>query len=100
MLELGDASAALHAEVGRHLAGVGVDVLVSVGDTAATIHAAANSTPGWHGSGFAAVGRDEAIEWVRQNVSATDVVVVKASRGAALEHVASALLADSEREHQ
>ena len=30
-------------------------------------------------------GRDEALAWVRQNAAAEDVVLVKASRGAALE---------------
>jgi UDP-N-acetylmuramoyl-tripeptide--D-alanyl-D-alanine ligase len=38
-----------------------------------------------------AAGRDEAIAWLRHNVVARDVVLVKASRGAALEHVADGL---------
>ncbi len=37
-------------------------------------------------------GRDEALAWVRENVAAADVVLVKASRGAALEHIADGLL--------
>ena len=34
---------------------------------------------------IATAGRDEALAWVRENVAARDVVLVKASRGAALE---------------
>lgn len=100
MLELGESSDALHADLGRYVAESGVDLVVTVGDAARTILSGAASTPHWPGLGFAAAGRDQAIKWVRQNVSATDVVIVKASRGAALEHVVAALLADSEREHQ
>ena len=47
---------------------------------------------GWHGEAIVTAGRDEAVAWLRQNVSAGDVVLVKASRGAALELVAEALL--------
>ncbi|MCD6638816.1 MAG: hypothetical protein LT071_02735, partial [Nocardioides sp.] len=36
--------------------------------------------------------RDEAVSWLRQNVQAGDVVLVKASRGAALEVVADQIL--------
>jgi len=38
------------------------------------------------------VGRAEALDWVRNNADAGDVVLVKASRGAALESVAEGLL--------
>jgi len=37
-------------------------------------------------------GREEALTWVRQNAGPEDVVLVKASRGAALEWVAERLL--------
>lgn len=91
MRELGTDSAALHREVGRHLAACDIDVLVTVGAAASEIWAGAHEEPSQAVSGYAAPGRDEAIDWVRHNVSAADVVVVKASRGAALEHVAAAL---------
>jgi UDP-N-acetylmuramoyl-tripeptide--D-alanyl-D-alanine ligase len=39
-----------------------------------------------------AAGRDAAVDWLRHNVSAADVVLVKASRGAALELIAEQLL--------
>ncbi len=38
--------------------------------------------------------RDEAVSWVRHNALSTDVVLIKASRGAALEKIAEALLAE------
>jgi UDP-N-acetylmuramoyl-tripeptide--D-alanyl-D-alanine ligase len=43
-------------------------------------------------------GRDAAAEWLRHNVSAADVVLVKASRGAALELIADDLLTGSGKE--
>jgi UDP-N-acetylmuramoyl-tripeptide--D-alanyl-D-alanine ligase len=109
MRELGSDSALLHREVGRHVGRSGIDVLVTVGAEATEIWEGAHEHASWSVSGYAASGRDEAIEWVRHNVSAADVVVVKASRGAALEHVAAALLDTgrassakqrSERDHQ
>jgi UDP-N-acetylmuramoyl-tripeptide--D-alanyl-D-alanine ligase len=41
-------------------------------------------------------GREQATDWLRHNVVARDVVLVKASRGAALEHVADGLAEDLE----
>jgi UDP-N-acetylmuramoyl-tripeptide--D-alanyl-D-alanine ligase len=43
-------------------------------------------------------GRDAAADWLRHNVSAADVVLVKASRGAALELIADDLLSGSGKE--
>ena len=92
MLELGESSADDHAEVGEHAAGLGVDVLVTVGDIAEAIAAGARRTPGWRGEAVPTAGREQAADWLRHNVVARDVVLVKASRGAALEHVADALV--------
>ena len=94
MLELGAESDAAHREVGRAAAAAGVDVLVTVGPAAAAIGEGARLATGWHGVAVAARGRDEALGWLRDNARADDVVLVKASRGVALEHVAEALLAD------
>ena len=69
-----------------------VDVLLTVGEMAAHMAAAAREQAEWHGEAIVTAGRDEAVAWLRQNVSAGDVVLVKASRGAALELVAEALL--------
>jgi UDP-N-acetylmuramoyl-tripeptide--D-alanyl-D-alanine ligase len=91
MLELGDTSAEQHAEVGAHAALVDVDVLVTVGDAAEAIAEGARRTPGWAGEAVATAGREQAGDWLRHNVVARDAVLVKASRGAALEHLAEML---------
>ena len=95
MLELGDTSAEQHAEVGGHAASLGLDVLVTVGDAAVAIADGARRTPGWAGNVVTTAGRDQATDWLRHNVGARDVVLVKASRGAALEHLADALAAQA-----
>ncbi|MBO0846573.1 MAG: hypothetical protein J2P22_14275, partial [Nocardioides sp.] len=77
--------------VGEHAAGLGIDVLVTVGAAADAIAEGARRTPGWSGEAVPTAGREQAAEWLRQNVVARDVVLVKASRGAALEHVADVL---------
>ena len=48
--------------------------------------------PGWDGEAMPTAGREQAADWLRHNVVARDVVLVKASRGAALEHLADALV--------
>jgi UDP-N-acetylmuramoyl-tripeptide--D-alanyl-D-alanine ligase len=80
--------------VGEHAARVGVDVLVTVGDAASDLAVGARRTPGWPGRVVSTAGREQAASWLRHNVVARDVVLVKASRGAALEHVADALTED------
>jgi UDP-N-acetylmuramoyl-tripeptide--D-alanyl-D-alanine ligase len=92
MLELGETSAEQHAEVGVHAAELGVDVLVTVGAAAEAIAAGARRAPGGVGESVPTAGREQAANWLRHNVRARDVVLVKASRGAALEHLADALV--------
>jgi UDP-N-acetylmuramoyl-tripeptide--D-alanyl-D-alanine ligase len=99
MKELGDAAADDHRAVGRHAAEVGVDVLVAVGAPAHGIAEGARATTGWPGEAILTPGRDEALAWLRENVSAADVVLVKASRGAALEVIADGLLEEEESPH-
>jgi UDP-N-acetylmuramoyl-tripeptide--D-alanyl-D-alanine ligase len=90
MLELGDGAAEAHRSVGAYAARSGVDVLVAVGDDAARI-AEGFAAVGGGGVSRTTAGRDEAADWLRHNVSAADVVLVKASRGAALELIADDL---------
>nr|WP_240641164.1 UDP-N-acetylmuramoyl-tripeptide--D-alanyl-D-alanine ligase [Nocardioides ferulae] len=92
MRELGEHAHAEHQAVGRYAAQTGVGAVVAVGAAAAGIAEGARSTPGWSGTAVAVEARDEALSWVRQNAGAADVVLVKASRGAALEVVADGLL--------
>lgn len=92
MFELGDGAVDAHRQVGLAAAAADVDVLLTVGETAAHMATAATEQAAWHGEAIVTAGRAEAVEWLRQNVSAGDVVLVKASRGAALELVADAVL--------
>jgi UDP-N-acetylmuramoyl-tripeptide--D-alanyl-D-alanine ligase len=94
MLELGESSHDDHLDVGEHAAVLGIDVLVTVGEAADAIGDGARRTPGWRGEWVSTAGREPAGAWLRHNVVARDVVLVKASRGAALEHVADALLVE------
>jgi len=92
MKELGSEADDAHHEVGRAAAEAGVDVVVAVGRPAHGIASGAAGVSGWTGEAVATAGRDEAMAWVRENVASADVVLVKASRGAALEHIADGLL--------
>jgi len=95
MKELGDDHVAGHEEVGRVVAAAGVDVLVVVGEAAASMATGARSQASWEGEVILTASREEAISWLGQNALSTDVVLIKASRGAALEEIAEALLADA-----
>ncbi|MCY7402511.1 MAG: UDP-N-acetylmuramoyl-tripeptide--D-alanyl-D-alanine ligase [Nocardioides sp.] len=99
MFELGTGSQAAHARVGAYAAAAGIDVLVTVGEAAdemaTAFEQAHDQAPGADRHVATAVrtaGRDAAAQWLRHNVSAADVVLVKASRGAALEVIADVLL--------
>ncbi|WP_246210095.1 UDP-N-acetylmuramoyl-tripeptide--D-alanyl-D-alanine ligase [Nocardioides piscis] len=94
MFELGGGSVEAHRGVGAYAARLGVDVVLTIGDLAAEMAIGTRDEPGWRGEVVVTAGRDEALTWLRHNVAAADVVLVKASRGAALERVAAALLAD------
>ncbi|WP_110181598.1 UDP-N-acetylmuramoyl-tripeptide--D-alanyl-D-alanine ligase [Nocardioides solisilvae] len=96
MRELGAEEEAQHRRVGAHAADAGVDLLVTVGPVAARIAEAARDRPGWAGRAVVTDTRDEALAWVRENVTAADAVLVKASRGAALEHIAHGLLEEGD----
>ena len=93
MLELADPRAD-HVRVGQFAAAAGVDVLVTVGEQAAAYADGAAGVPKWHGKAVRTEGREDATSWVRKNVAPGDVVLVKASRGAALEQVVAGLLTD------
>jgi UDP-N-acetylmuramoyl-tripeptide--D-alanyl-D-alanine ligase len=91
MLELGEGAQDAHRGVGAYAAELGIDVLVGVGPAADAI-VEGHDDAGGPGVTIPTVGRDAAAEWLRHNVSAADVVLVKASRGAALEVIADDLL--------
>ena len=97
MLELGPEAAEAHRDVGRYAAEAGVGLLVVVGEGATGLADGARAVPTWRGEVVLTAGRDDALSWVRENVAADDVVLVKASRGAALEVVADGLLEEGEQ---
>ena len=86
MLELGADAPGLHADLAAHLAAAGVDEVVALGEFAPLLVAGQ--------TGRARVARDtaEAAAWVRDEVAPGDVVLVKASRGLALNLVADEIL--------
>jgi UDP-N-acetylmuramoyl-tripeptide--D-alanyl-D-alanine ligase len=92
MKELGEASAEAHAGVGADAARREVDVLLVIGEPARPIVDGAAKVTSWSGTATFVEDRAAALAWLRENVVAGDVVLVKASRGAALELVAEGLL--------
>ena len=100
MLELGSSSDDAHRDLGRLVAHAGIDLLITVGAVAGGIAEGAATVKGWAGTALPTAGRDEALAAVRENVAAADVVLVKASRGAALEHIADGLLEGGPQERR
>ncbi|KRB75961.1 hypothetical protein ASE01_13005 [Nocardioides sp. Root190] len=92
MKELGSEHDAGHRAVGAEAARMAVDVLVVVGEAARGIAEGAGSGVG---EVIVTAGREEAAAWVRQNAGPEDVVLVKASRGVALEWVVDQLLEET-----
>ncbi|MBB5933879.1 UDP-N-acetylmuramoyl-tripeptide--D-alanyl-D-alanine ligase [Streptomyces zagrosensis] len=84
MLELGDDSAAWHHAIGEYAA-ARADVVVAVGEAARPIADGAGARAMVLADNKATVG------WLRGHVTAGDVVLVKASRGARLDEVAAVL---------
>ncbi len=92
MLELGESSEAEHREVGRLAGALGVARVVGVGPAAAAIVDGARETS--EEEPVLVEDNASAVAWLREHTGPGDVVLVKASRGARLDEVADALLAD------
>lgn len=93
MRELGADSVALHEDVGRHAAELGIDHVVVVGQPAHAIATGARSVNGWVGTVDVASDVAVATALVDAAVSSADVVLAKASNTLALWRVAESLLA-------
>jgi UDP-N-acetylmuramoyl-tripeptide--D-alanyl-D-alanine ligase len=82
MKELGEESYRLHKEVSQYAASMNVDLLITVGEFNEAFR------EGFSKSGFIAFqSTDEAIEYIVNNLSTEDVVLVKASRSMKFETI-------------
>lgn len=80
MAELGEFERSSHEEMGRLAAELGVDRLVVVAENARPVLDGATGFQGWAGQAFFAADQAAAIEIVRSDLRADDVVLVKGSR--------------------
>jgi UDP-N-acetylmuramoyl-tripeptide--D-alanyl-D-alanine ligase len=95
MLELGADEVEYHREVGRQVAGLGLALLVCVGERSRAIVEGAIAA-GFPSSAAEHFDRPEAAgAWLRARVGQGSVVVFKASRGIGLEGAIEAMTADS-----
>ena len=92
MRELGESSREEHDAVGRLAVRLDIAQLVVVGEGARPIHLGACLEGSWAEESVFVPDADAATSWLREHVRPGDVVLVKASRAAALERVAEALL--------
>jgi len=96
MLELGDEAEQAHADLGALVATSGIDRLVAVGAYAEPMAAAARANGLADGAARAYPDKAAALAAVLAELGPGDVVLVKASRGLALDTVAEAILAFGE----
>ncbi|OJA04115.1 UDP-N-acetylmuramoyl-tripeptide--D-alanyl-D-alanine ligase [Halomonas sp. QHL1] len=87
MGELGQDSAALHADIGRYAAALGIDELLTLGDAARAASEAFGR--GLHFNDYEALTRH-----VTNTLPPDTTVLVKGSRSAGMEHVVNALRSD------
>jgi UDP-N-acetylmuramoyl-tripeptide--D-alanyl-D-alanine ligase len=91
MLELGLGSATLHAACGAAAADAGIDMVVGVRGQAKHLVDAARQVSR---EALYFESPEQAGEWLRDNLSPGDIVLLKASRGVKLEHALDALTLD------
>ena len=90
MRELGESSRTEHESLGRAAADMGIDRLVCIGDALTATYEAAEAA-GLKSALVTSI--EDAVSLVTREAITGDVILVKASRGIALERVADALLA-------
>ena len=93
MLELGETAADEHAALGRFAAQSGVEHLVAIGEYAVQITTAAVAAGLPAARAVQVTDKAAAVAVVTNDLGAGDVVLVKASRGLALDTVADEILA-------
>jgi UDP-N-acetylmuramoyl-tripeptide--D-alanyl-D-alanine ligase len=100
MRELGESSREEHDAIGRLAVRLDISRLLVVGEPARPMHLGACLEGSWGEESTFVEDNDQALAWLRENLGPDDVVLLKASRAAALETVAEALLADDESEKE
>jgi UDP-N-acetylmuramoyl-tripeptide--D-alanyl-D-alanine ligase len=95
MGELGSTHVSAHDDIGRLVVRLDVNRLVVVGDQARAMHQGAHLEGSWGEESVLVPDVEAAIELLREQVGAGDVVLVKASKSEALWRVAEALLEES-----
>jgi UDP-N-acetylmuramoyl-tripeptide--D-alanyl-D-alanine ligase len=95
MLELGPEADAAHDEIGRLAVRLNVSRLVVVGSGAARIHAGASLEGSWGRESVFVPDIPAALELLRAELRAGDVVLVKSSKGAGLSALGEALVEES-----
>ncbi|MDI5982626.1 UDP-N-acetylmuramoyl-tripeptide--D-alanyl-D-alanine ligase, partial [Amycolatopsis magusensis] len=93
MGELGADSVTAHDEIGRLAVRLNIDRLVVVGEDAAAMHQGASHEGSWGEESVLVPDTDAAIALLGEQLRPQDVVLVKASKVAALWRVADAVLA-------
>jgi len=91
MLEVGGLCEAAHRELGRIVAAAGIEMLCTVGESAAALADEALLHGMDPANVFRTRVRAEAAEWLRGRLAPRDTVLFKASRGMRLEEVAEAI---------
>ena len=93
MFELGEHSTSMHAEVGQHAANRGIDLLITIGKDSAAMHGAFVESAGESGNALHYPDKASFLrEWElgvdsKIKLRPGDTVLVKASRGMALEEI-------------
>jgi UDP-N-acetylmuramoyl-tripeptide--D-alanyl-D-alanine ligase len=95
MRELGESSRDEHDAIGRLAVRLDISRLVVVGEPARPMHLGACLEGSWAEESVFVEDNEQALAWLREHLAPGDVVLLKASRAAALETVAEALLADN-----
>lgn len=93
MAELGPDAPAIHERVGSHAAGLNIDVLLVGGDFAASLAAGAVRAGLAHERIVTFAANEDAAEWLRENATDQDVVLLKGSRKYRMEEIVQSLRA-------
>lgn len=91
MLELGEMTAQAHGEIGRICFESGIDMLVAAGAAARSIAGGAKEAGMRDEAVIYYAVPDDAVAWMKDEIKAGDVVLVKASRDLAFERIVACI---------